>query len=196
MYDAKDLEVFLQKHGYQRFDVSTDWLGIVKEKYYATVRQATDTVIDVRCPKTKELLDEVGINADVVFPEIHPILIHCGQEGSQRIDLLDDKKVITTPCQALADMGNGLGLENTYFIPWRKFLESIGESPKGRLPKESPIPTGFFSELGVKTDSITGEEEIRAYFERFPKDEVQRDVELIEILFCKDGCHNGDGIRP
>jgi len=37
---------------------------------------------------------------------------------------------------------------------------------------------------------VTGEAEIREYF----KDGVPADAELVEMLFCKDGCHNGDGI--
>lgn len=196
MYDSKVLNEFLLKHGYKRFDTSTDWLTVVREKYDIAVKQSTDTVMDVRCPKVKELLEEIRIDASVTFPDIHPILIHCGEEGSQRADLLDDEKMITTPCQALADMGNALELENTQFIPWRTFLEFIGEGPEGILPTESPIPTGFFSQLDIKTDSITGEEEIRAYFEKFSNEEEQKKVQLVEMLYCKDGCHNGDGIRP
>lgn len=195
MYDAGVLNAFLDKHGYKRFNTSTDWLAVVREKYHAAVKQSTDTVIDVRCPKTKELLHEMGIHTGVTFPEIHPILIHCAKEGSQQEDLQEDEKIITTPCQALADMGNALGLERTWFVPWRKFLESIGESPEERLLEESPIPTGFFAELGLKTDSVTGEEEIREYFKKFQSGETEREVQLVEILYCKDGCHNGDGIQ-
>ena len=196
MYEREVLETFLHKHGYERFDVAADWLNVVKEKYRDVVHRTNDNdiVIDMRCPKTKELLDEMGIETGVLFPDIHPILIHCGQEGSQREDLRDDEKIITTPCQALADKGNALGLENTKFVSWRVFLDMLGEQPEGHLPEQSPIPIGFFSELGVRTDSVTGEEEIRAYFEKFRMRREQGAVQLVEILYCKDGCHNGDGI--
>lgn len=196
MYDADTLQTFLDRHGYKRFFTEQNWLSVVKEKYREILKQSTDVVMDMRCPKTKEVLEDLGVEQGVLFPEIHPILIHCGQEGSQREDLLDGEKIITTPCQALADMGNALGLKDTYFVSWRAFLESLGEQPEGILPKESPIPTGFFKELGVKTDSLTGEEEIRDYFERFLADGTKKEVQLIEMLYCKDGCHNGDGIRP
>lgn len=195
MYETDVLNKFLHNHGYQRFYTSEDWLTVVKEKYRTAVNQSTAPVMDMRCPKTKEMLEELGIQSTVTFPDIKPILIHCGQEGSEREDLLDGEKIITTPCQALADMGNALELENTYFVSWRKFLESIGESPKGSIPKESPIPAGFFTELGIKTASITGEEEIRKYFKNFPIDKVQKEIQLVEMLYCKDGCHNGDGIQ-
>lgn len=191
MYEPDVLNKFLRQHGYKRFKTSTDWLTIVKEKYRLAVKEASHTVMDMRCPKIKELLDELDISATVTIPEIAPILIHCGQEGSGREDLLDEEKIITTPCQALADMGNALGLKDTWFVPWNRFLETIGDEPMGKPPKESPIPPGFFDDLGLKTVSITGEEEIRNYFKKYEPDEEQ----LVEMLFCKEGCHNGDGIR-
>lgn len=191
MYEPDVLNKFLQKHGYKRFHTAKDWLGIVKEKYRLAVEQAAHTVMDMRCPKIRELLEELEITADVTIPEIKPILINCGQEGSEREDLEAEEKIITTPCQALADMGNALGLKNTWFVPWNQFIESIGEEPKGTPPKISPIPPGFFDELRLKTISITGEEEIRKYFTNYIPDEMQ----LVEMLFCKDGCHNGDGVK-
>lgn len=191
MYETDVLNEFLRQHGYKRFETSQDWLTVVKEKYRLATQQATNTVMDVRCPKIKEVLDDLGVVSDITIPEINPILIHCGIEGSERENLQDEEKIITTPCQALADMGNALGLKNTRFVPWNRFVEAIGDKPKGSLPKESPIPPGFFDELGLKTVSITGEEEIRDYFENYVPEEVQ----LVEMLFCKDGCHNGDGIR-
>lgn len=191
MYEPDVLNEFLRHHGYQRFHTSSDWSAIVKQKYRLATRQTAHTVMDMRCPKIKDLLSEMDITADVIIPEIHPILIHCGQEGSEREDLREKKKIITTPCQALADIGNALELKDTWFVSWNKFIESVGSEPMGIPPEESPIPPGFFSELGLKTVSITGEEEIRNYLQNYVSDEVQ----LVEMLFCKDGCHNGDGIR-
>ena len=141
--------------------------------------------------KIREMLEEMGGVSGVTIPDIKPILIHCGMEGSQRDDLREEEKIITTPCQALADMGNELELKNTWFVPWNRFLESIGSELPGILPKDSPIPPGFFEELEGKVDSVTGEEEIRQYFE----DYVPGKAKLVEMLYCKDGCHNGDGIR-
>ena len=190
MYEPDILDQFLQAHGHKRVRASIDWPAIVKEKYRLAVEQAPHTVMDMRCPKIRELMDELDITSGVTVPDIQPILIHCGQEIAQREDLQDAEKIITTPCQALADMGNALGLKDTWFVPWNRFLESIGSEPEGMPPKESPIPPGFFAELGLKTVSVTGEEEIRNYFENYVPDEVQ----LVEMLFCKGGCHNGDGI--
>ena len=191
MYEPDVLNEFLRQHGYKRFYATEDWSTIVREKYRLAVEQADRAVMDMRCPKTLELLQELGITSDAAIPSIQPILIHCGKEGSEREDLQGEEKIITTPCQALADMGNALGLKDTRFVPWNPFVEALGGGPKCILPKASPIPPGFFDELGGKTVSLSGEEEIRNYF----KTGVPEEVQLVEMLFCKNGCHNGDGIR-
>lgn len=191
MYEPNVLNAFLEQHGYKRFYTSGDWLTIVKEKYRLVTQQTSQIVVDMRCPKIKSLLDELGITSEIHIPEINPILIHCGQEGSEREDLQNEEKIITTPCQALADVGNALALPKTQFIPWNQFLKLIGSEPIGTALNESPIPPGFFNEMGIKTVSITGEEQIRAYF----KQGIPNEVQLVEMLYCKDGCHNGDGIR-
>ncbi len=191
MYEPEVLGKFLERHGYERFYTSGDWLRIVKEKYRSVTEQAAGPVMDIRCPKNGELLEELGISSEVVIPEIKPILIHCAEEGSRQEGLQGKEKIITTPCQALADMGNALKLKDTEFLPWNRFVALLGEEPERLEQKESPIPPGFFKELGLKTESVTGEEEIRNYF----KKGVPSEVQLVEMLFCKEGCHNGDGIR-
>lgn len=191
MYETEMLNKFLHQHGYKRIHASGDWPAIVKEKYRLAVENLTHPVIDMRCPKIRELLDELGITSDVTIPQIKPILIHCGKESGERKDLEGEEKIITTPCQALADMGNALGLKDTWFVPWNRFVERLGGGLECIPLKASPIPPGFFTELGVKTVSITGEAEILSYFQNKISDEVQ----LVEMLFCKDGCHNGDGVR-
>lgn len=191
MYNTDELNAFLARHGYERIHIKGDWLNIVREKYKENVRQADHTVIDVRCPKIKGLAEEYGNTTEMVIPDINPILIHCGQESSERKDLSGKEKIMTTPCQALADMGNALGLPETRFIPWNQFVASTGDSLKGIKPKASPIPPGFFDGTNLKTMSVTGEEDIRDYFKNYKPDEVQ----LVEMLFCEKGCHNGDGVR-
>ena len=191
MYEKEVLDGFLHQHGYQQLLTKTDWIKIVKEKYFEVIKESKCTVIDMRCPKAVELAKDLGNKRKFTFPEIHPILIHCSKEIST--NLVSEKKeiIITTPCQALADMGNAMRLKNTEFIPWNRFLERFEEIPKGAEPKISPIPPGFFASLPVKTVSLSGEEEIQNFF----RNEKSEDVQLVEMLYCKNGCHNGDGIR-
>jgi len=191
MYEPKALEEFLTTHGYKRIHASVDWFSIVKEKYRQAVAQSELPVMDMRCPATKALLEETGVTDVVTIPDIKPILIHCGEECSKDAVWSDREKVIVTPCQALADMGNALELTNTHFIPWNRFVEMQGDEPERMQPKESPIPPGYFAGLGIEVASITGEEEIRNYLNAG----VPKEVQLVEMLFCKEGCHNGDGIK-
>lgn len=191
MYERTKLDKFLQGHGYQRLEVMENWGKVVKEKYEKVVGKKQLPVMDMRCPEIRKMLESMEIREKVLVPEIEPILIHCGQELGERADLLEEKKIITTPCQSLADRGNELGLENTQFIPWNRFLEGIGEWPEAIALENSPIPPGFFDELKIHTVSITGEKTIRNYLENG----IEEGVQLVEMLFCENGCHNGDGIR-
>ena len=190
MYETSELDAFLKCHEYERVVVSGDWINVVKQKYKEAVCQTERTVIDMRCPKIRDVVEEYSLDENVKAPDIHPILIHCAEEISEREDLRGQEKVIITPCQALADQGNALGLKETTFMPWNSFMKSTGQFLQGKQQSASPIPPGFFEGTIEKTISITGEEEIREYFENFKPGEVQ----LVEMLFCKDGCHNGDGV--
>lgn len=124
------------------------------------------------------------------MPDIEPILIHCAREISSRRDLKDGKKLITTPCQSLADRGNTLKLEGTRFLTWNRLVEELGGRPAGRRLKASPIPPGFFDQLNLETVSITGKETMEEYV----RGGRWREVGLMELLYCDEGCHNGDGV--
>lgn len=148
MYDPEILSAFLQKNGYETVTVSTDWANIVKGKYQDAVASASLPVVDMRCPKILGLLEKIDIPSSVTIPEIEPILIHCEREISQRKDLHGAEKIISTPCKALADMGNALCLPETTFLPWNEFLCITGSTLAAVPPKKSPIPPGFFEDLG------------------------------------------------
>ena len=190
MYEKEVLDQFLIKHGYKRIEITKDWLSIVREKYGKEAELSNKTVIDVRCPMAAKLVKELVKEDAYQFPEIWPILIHCGYELSTRVKD-GDEILITTPCQALAEQGNSLGFSGVRFLPWKSFLAETGSSPENEIPKETPIPLGFFEKLKLSTKSLTGEDEIREYFQSMQKEKA----DLIEMLYCKGGCHKGDGIR-
>ena len=191
MYDPAALNAFLTLHGFVRVEASTHWLETVKEKYKQAVETAAHTVIDMHCPKIIDFIDAYELRNDVTIPDIEPILLHCGREISQREDLIGAEKIITTPCQALADLGNALHLKETRFLPWNQLITSVGGEIAASSLKESPIPPGFFEGLGCKKISVTEKEKICDLFEHFKPGEY----DLIELLYCKEGCHNGDGVK-
>ena len=157
-------------------------------------------VIDIRCPKTKQVLDKMGITSKFTVPTIEPILIHCAREISEREDLQGEEKIITTPCKALADMGNALKLPKTIFMTWNHFLAKFDDRPTENQPtkqlKESPIPPGFFEGLNLTTVSLTGEDEIREYFEARNSREMTDDTAFVQNIINMVGLNGFEKAYP
>lgn len=200
MCEEDSLKRFLERHGLTRVECRGDWGRIVRERYEASLRAGV-TLADARCPEAVRLLEEIqkepenesGIENLKVAP-IEPILLHCARELSTRPDLVDGEKIITTPCQSLAVLGNSLGLENTRFIAWNRLA---GGEVCVRAIEDSPIPPGYFAGIcrkdgqAAKVESVSSSEKIRAYVESGS----WKQADLLELLYCKDGCHHGDGVQ-
>ena len=192
MYVKEDLDRVLIENDYLRVEVQEDWHKIVKEKYASVLKQTSLTILDQRCPKTREFVDAYFNNEKMLEPPIEPILIHCAMELASREDLKNHTKVITTPCESLANHGNKLDLENTEFISWKEFLKQlkINGTLQGKNLAQSPIPPGYFTSLDAKVGSISGKENIESYF----KEGLYEEDQVVEMLYCHHGCNNGDGV--
>ena len=192
MYKQEELNEVLLQNGYQRVQVENDWHKLVKEKYKQLLNETNLTVMDKRCPKAIETINPYLNNEKMLVPSIEPILIYCAIEIAGREDLKKYKKVITTPCDSLANYGNKMGLENTEFISWNKFLTQLKLDRKLQVNvlSESPIPPGYFKTLDAKVSSISGKENIENHF----KTALYEQDQLVEMLYCHNGCHNGDGV--
>ncbi|PHV70229.1 hypothetical protein CS063_11200 [Sporanaerobium hydrogeniformans] len=192
MYVKEELDETLLQNGYQRVEVETDWHKLVKQKYNEILKQTKLTVLDKRCPKVMEVINPYLNHEKLLVPAIEPILIHCAIELAGREDLRNQKKIITTPCESLASYGNKIGLEDTEFISWKVFLKKINlhRPVQVKVLGASPIPPGYFKTLEAKISSISGKENIESYF----KMNLYKQDELVEMLYCQNGCHNGDGV--
>ena len=190
MYIREALDRVLLDNGYQRVEVQTDWHQIVKEKYAKVLQETGLTILDRRCPKAIETVKPYYNEKEMLEPSIEPILIHCAIELATREDLKEYKKVITTPCESLATYGNSLKLENIEFISWKAFLKELAVQIECRQLDESPIPPGYFATLNVKTKSLSTKESIETYF----KNHLYKNDKLVEMLYCHNGCNNGDGV--
>ena len=189
MYDEKELNRFISAKGFEIVECKTGWIKKVIEKYKQRVSSVNKTVMDMRCPFAVQLVKNSFPNLDVIYPPIEPILIHCAEEISRNYG--DKGKIfITTPCESLAEYGNALKLQNTVFVTWNDFARKLDCSLQKTILRKSPIPPGFFSPLKVKTKSITGSAKIRNFF----KSKDVSGYTLIEMLYCKNGCNNGDGV--
>lgn len=193
MYKREILDEVLLNNGYIRVEVEKDWHGIVKEKYKELINEKKNLIIlDTRCPMTIDTISKYLDSEKVFVSEIEPILIHCGREISEREDLKGKKKIITTPCESLADYGNKLNLKDTVFISWKDFFKKLKleKEIQKKVLDESPIPLGYFTSLKAKVSSISGKDNIENYFENG----LYNKYELIEMLYCNNGCNNGDGV--
>ena len=192
MYKKEELDELLLKNGYSRVEVETDWHKIVKEKYNETLKSTEKTLLDQRCPLAIDTISEYINDEDTLIPQIDPILIHCGIELANREDLKGKKKVITTPCESLASYGNKKNLEDTVFISWKEFIKDLNSHNKNmvKMLDESPIPPGYFDSLEAKVTSLSGEENIVSHF----KNNLHKKDDLVEMLYCTNGCNNGDGV--
>ena len=203
MYGYEAIRCALKQKDYECIDAEVDWSGIVREKYRKLVQETerdaapdtgqnvtSATVVDARCPIAYRMVKHEFESPELVFGDIHPILIHIAVELSENPCYAGIEKVITTPCASLADEGNALQLKDTRFVPWNRFREETGLQLSAEPIEASPIPPGYFAGLPGRIDSISEEHVIRDYFRQGD----YRGAGLVEMLACKDGCHNGDGV--
>lgn len=190
MYGRETLEKHLAEKGYELVFCREDHIAAVKEKYRSALDKAHACVADVRCPMAADYIKEVYSPEFLEFPPIEPILIHCARELHERLSCHGVLWVIT-PCKALSDMGNRIGLPETRFCTWKEFARWENIRLRGKALAESPIPPGFF--LGHKEQAIVldDREKIDLYFSASSRKEEKG---MVELLYCSGGCHHGDGV--
>lgn len=190
MYGGQDLDDQLVQHGFVQVQCSKDHIGAVKEKYRQAVRAANGCVADVRCPMAVDYIRGTYAPDGLEYPSIEPILLHCARELHAALQA-GERLVVTTPCAALSAQGNALQLSNTEFVPFLQFAVREGITLSQKPLQSSPIPPGFFTEYGDRVKVLDSREEIDRYFSA--PDAPGRE-QILELLYCPQGCHNGDGI--
>lgn len=183
-YEGSALNRVLSDEGFEIVQPEQDHISAVRNEYRDLLDRSGGVVLDQRCPEITEAFHRM--NSDVVFHDIDPILIHVAKELASRKDLKDGHKWIITPCASLKRLGDSLQLENTIFMTWDDFTKYIKLAVPGKKPEDSPIPFGFFDRIEQRTIRV-GKENL---------DQLDlHGVRLIEGLYCKNGCHNGDGVQ-
>ncbi|MEY8354403.1 hypothetical protein AALB39_13760 [Lachnospiraceae bacterium 54-53] len=190
MYGSEELERRLTEKGYELAVCRNDHIAAVKEKYLSVLGKAHTCVADVRCPMA---VDYIKKNYDpdfLEFPDIEPILLHCARELHGRLSGQGQLWIIT-PCGALSRMGNRMGLPETKFCTWKEFARMEHIPLRGKVLAESPIPPGFFD--GHKEPSVVldSRKKIDLYFSASHRREERG---IMELLYCSNGCHHGDGV--
>ena len=190
IYELAALKKSLQDKGFSVMECEKDHANSVKNAYKNALAQK-ELIFDSRCPRAVNFIRANFKEQAVFISNLNPILIESALELSSKLKE-DEWLYVTTPCEDLAEHGRGLNLERTTFLTWRSFREQNAINLKMRSIEQSPIPPGFFTNLGVKTLSLGSKEKIQNTLSY--KFSELKNYQIIELLYCENGCHNGDGL--
>lgn len=190
IYDFAALKEILQDKGFSVAECEKDHVKSVKNAYKNALTQS-ELIYDSRCPRAVNFIRANFKEQADLISNLNPILIESALELSSKLKE-DEWLYVTTPCEELAELGRGLNLARTTFLTWRSFREQNAINLKTRNIEQSPVPPGFFTNLGVKTLSLSSKERIEnALSYKFSE---LKNYQIIELLYCENGCHNGDGL--
>lgn len=190
IYDFAALKEILQDKGFSVAQCEKDHVNSVKNAYKNSLTQS-ELIFDSRCPRAANFIRANFKEHASLVSNLNPILIESAIELSSKLKE-DEWLYVTTPCEELAELGRRLNLARTTFLTWKSFREQNAINLKMRSIEQSPIPPGFFTNLGVKTLSLSSKEKIEnALSYKFSE---LKNYRIIELLYCENGCHNGDGL--
>lgn len=190
IYDFKALKELLQDKGFIITECKQDHVNSVKSAYKNELK-FKNLILDSRCPRAVNFIRSNFKERAHEISTLNPILIESALELSANLKH-DEHLFITTPCEDLARLGRELNLAQTTFLTWKDFKELNRINLSTNKINLSPIPVGFFENLGVKTLSLSSKEKIQNAFSY--KFNELKSYQIIELLHCENGCHNGDGL--
>ena len=196
MYDDElDLIKYnLTKKGYIIVNCESQ-LEYVKEQYKKYSEEINGTILDCRCPESINFLKRNNLTYGFEIPMIEPILVRTSRVLYEKyIKNEEDTLIITCPCTQLRDfsrqaMNDKVGIK---FFTWKEFIENEGMESLGSVD-ESPIPLGYFKDTFENVLVLSSEEEILTGISSLKECNEKR-YDIVEMLYCKNGCNNGDGL--
>ena len=190
IYDFAALKEILQNKGFSVIECEKDHIKSVKNAYKNALAQS-ELIYDSRCPRAVNFIRTNFKEQAALISNLNPILIESAIELSSKLKE-DEWLYVTTPCEDLAELGRGLNLARITFLTWKSFRGQNEINLEMKRLGTSPIPPGFFTNLGVKTLSLSSKEKIEnALSYKFSE---LKNYQIIELLYCENGCHNGDGL--
>ena len=190
IYDFAALKEILQEKGFGVVECEKDHIKSVKNAYKNALVK-NEIIFDSRCPRAVNFIRANFKEQADLISNLNPILIESAMELSAKLKE-DEWLYVTMPCEDLAELGRGLNLARTTFLTWKSFREQNEINLEMKRLGASPIPPGFFTNLGVKTLSLGSKEKIQnALSYKFSE---LKNYQIIELLYCENGCHNGDGL--
>ena len=190
IYELTALKKSLQDKGFSVMECEKDHVQSVKNAYKNSLSQK-ELIFDSRCPRAVNFIRANFKEHAALISNLNPILIESATELSAKLKE-DEWLYVTTPCEDLAELGRGLNLARTTFLTWKSFKEQNEINLEMKRLEASPVPPGFFTNLGVKTLSLGSKEKIENTLSY--KFSELKNYQIIELLYCENGCHNGDGL--
>jgi hypothetical protein len=170
----------------------------IREAYRRYLQgDVTIPVIDARCPKITALIKEKYSALSSYVAPIPPILIACAQDLFSKYiepNAVRATLTIVAPCCALVSVGQGVLGDNIRFVTWRQFEREVNFGKKYSKLDASPVPPGFFKDLENQVAEASGSEDIERLLITVSSGMLSPSVNLLEMLYCDGGCHNGDGM--
>jgi len=154
-------------------------------------------LIDARCPRIVSLIREKFPALLERVAPIPPILILCAERLYRRHCAPDPRQTsltIITPCSELVDYGKSLFGERILFLTWKDFRRDEALLPLYPRAEASPIPPGFFNFPGIRVLEGSGPQTVTDLLGRAEAGRIDTEVAILELLYCRDGCHNGNGV--
>lgn len=188
--DVKFIEEELIKKGYIIVNCEPQ-LDYVKNQYKTYSKSCKNTILDCRCPETIRVLKENNLTTNYDVPDIEPILIRTARVLYDKyVKNSNDTLIITCPCTQLRDFTSRKlkDKKEVTVLTWKEFIESEDMKSLGKIDS-SPIPLGFFDDTFKDVLKLSTEEEIISNISK-----LKKKYDIIEMLYCKDGCNNGDGL--
>ncbi|MDO5521962.1 MAG: hypothetical protein Q4G58_15815 [bacterium] len=170
-------------------------LDYVRNQYVAFAKEADRTILDCRCPESIALLEKHDLTKHFEVPEIEPILVRTSRVLYERyVKEEGDELIITCPCTQLREFTAErlADKKNVSCYSWKEFVELEGMKSLGAIDS-SPIPLGFFDSTFDQVLRLSSEEEIVSEVRKVSEAD-ERQYDIVELLYCKDGCNNGNGI--
>lgn len=170
-------------------------LETVRQEYLQCLQaNAGRLIIDTRCPLVSSVIEREYPTLKPYQAEVLPILMVCAQalyEKYVRPNKAADLTMVT-PCSSLAELGNDKLGNVAYFLTWGDFCREQKLSFTLPRANSSPIPPGYFKFPAYRIVEASGPDAVRRLLEKTTA--YIGDADLLELLYCAGGCHNGDGV--
>lgn len=171
-------------------------LATVRQEYLQCLQaNAGRPTIDTRCPLIRTVIDRDYPALKPFQADVMPILMVCAQDLYEMVVQPRQSNAdltMVTPCSSLAELGNAKLGNIARFLTWTDFCREQGLSFSLPRASSSPIPPGYFQFPEYRIVEANGPVSVKQLLDETAKDAGNAD--LLELLYCDGGCHNGDGV--